>query len=100
MFVRLSSRRTRSVRAARLGQQVVRRGTGHREFGTLHHFKRGGLSDASSSGYVALAVAVDGKVYSREVETGLGTDREQNMVAFAVEALKLVKDVIQGDAKL
>lgn len=37
---------------------------------------------------------------TREVETGLGGDREANMVRFAVEALTLVRDVIRGDAKL
>ena len=35
----------------------------------------------------------------KEVETGLSGDREANMVAFAVEALKLLKKVIKGDAK-
>ncbi len=34
------------------------------------------------------------------METGLGGDREANMVAFAVEALRLLKDVVKGDAKL
>jgi len=30
----------------------------------------------------------------------LGGDREGNMIAFAVEALILLRDVIKGDAKL
>lgn len=54
---------------------------------------------------MALAVATEdgngGSVTkTREVETGLGGDREANMVAFAVEGLKLVRDVIKGEGKL
>ena len=52
------------------------------------------------SGYIALAVSTDRGEYVKELDTGLGSDREKNMVAFAVEALKLVRDVIKGDAKL
>lgn len=37
---------------------------------------------------------------TREVETGLGGDREANMVRFAVEGLELVRDVIKGEGKL
>ncbi|KAI9738854.1 MAG: hypothetical protein M1834_008361 [Cirrosporium novae-zelandiae] len=49
-------------------------------------------------GYVALGLArEDGKTWTKEVETGLGGDREANMIAFAVEALKLVRDVIAGE---
>ncbi|KAL2005317.1 hypothetical protein VTN00DRAFT_2528 [Thermoascus crustaceus] len=51
-------------------------------------------------GYVALAVSSPQGTFTREVDTGIGPDREQNMVAFADEALKLVRDVIRGDAKL
>jgi hypothetical protein len=51
-------------------------------------------------GYVALAVATDRGTFTRELSTGLGGDREKNMVAFAVEALKLLRDVVKGDAKL
>ena len=51
-------------------------------------------------GYVALAVSTDRGTYTREVETGLGGDREKNMVAFAAEALKLLRDVMRGNAKL
>ena len=52
------------------------------------------------SGYVALAVATENGVYKRELSTGLGGDREANMIQFAVEALGLLRDVIKGDAKL
>ena len=52
------------------------------------------------SGYVALAVATEKGTYTRELSTGLGTDREANMIQFAVEALTLLKDVIKGDSKL
>jgi hypothetical protein len=45
-------------------------------------------------------VATESGDYVREVSTGLGGDREGNMIAFAVEALKLLRDVIKGDAKL
>ena len=51
-------------------------------------------------GYVALAVATEKETYTKEMETGLGGDREGNMVAFAVESLKLLKDVIKGNVKL
>lgn len=49
---------------------------------------------------MAVAVATEQGTYTREVETGLGGDREKNMVAFAAEALKLLRDVLRGDAKL
>jgi len=52
------------------------------------------------SGYVALAVATESGTYKRELSTGLGGDREGNMIAFAVEGLTLLRDVIKGDAKL
>ncbi|RFU34323.1 hypothetical protein B7463_g2023, partial [Scytalidium lignicola] len=51
-------------------------------------------------GSVALAVATENGSYKREVLTGLGGDRQANMVAFAVEALTLLRDVIKGEAKL
>jgi hypothetical protein len=44
---------------------------------------------------VALAVCSENGVKTREVETG-SQDREGNMVRFAVEGLRLVRDVIQG----
>jgi hypothetical protein len=53
-----------------------------------------------NSGYVALAVATESRTYKRELNTELGPDREANMIAFAVESLKLLRDVIRGDAKL
>ena len=37
---------------------------------------------------------------TREVETGLGGDREGNMVAFAEEALKLLRDIVKEHARL
>ncbi|TVY80378.1 putative competence-damage inducible protein [Lachnellula suecica] len=51
-------------------------------------------------GYVALAVATESGTYTKELTTGLGGDREANMVQFAVEGLVLLRDVIKGDAKL
>jgi hypothetical protein len=48
---------------------------------------------------VALAVSTESGTYTRELD-GMGADREQNMIAFAVEALKLVRDVMKGEAKL
>ncbi|KAG0652319.1 hypothetical protein D0Z07_0931 [Hyphodiscus hymeniophilus] len=38
--------------------------------------------------------------YKKELSTGLGGDREGNMIAFAAEAMILLRDVIKGDAKL
>ena len=52
------------------------------------------------SGYVALAVATRNGSFTREVETGLGEDREANMVAFASEALKMLKEVVSRGEKL
>ncbi|PMD38224.1 hypothetical protein L207DRAFT_585128 [Hyaloscypha variabilis F] len=60
----------------------------------------GGNTPNRTPGYVALAVATESGTYKRELSTGLGGDREGNMIAFAVEALKLLRDVIKGDAKL
>ena len=52
-----------------------------------------------SPGYVALAVAVEGvEGKAREVETG-SANREENMVGFAVEGLRLLRDVIGERAK-
>ncbi|KAJ4375241.1 hypothetical protein N0V83_002327 [Neocucurbitaria cava] len=60
----------------------------------------GGQTRNRTPGYVALAVASEkGGVVTREVETG-SSDREANMVRFAVEGLKLVRDVIKGEEKL
>jgi hypothetical protein len=49
---------------------------------------------------VAVAVSTEQGTYKRELDTGLGKDRQANMVAFAVEALTLLRDVLKGDAKL
>ncbi|KAI1857017.1 uncharacterized protein JN550_013510 [Neoarthrinium moseri] len=51
-------------------------------------------------GYVALAVDCEKGTFVRELNTGLGTDRVANMKRFAVEALKLLKDVMTDEAKL
>jgi hypothetical protein len=45
-------------------------------------------------------VASESGTVSREVETGLGGNRQANMLAFAVEALKLVAGMIKGEAKM
>ncbi|KIX94316.1 uncharacterized protein Z520_10026 [Fonsecaea multimorphosa CBS 102226] len=45
-------------------------------------------------GYVALAVVGGKGSANKDLDTGLGGDRQANMVAFAVAALKLVKDFI------
>lgn len=47
------------------------------------------------SGYVALAVVSENSSIARDLDTGLGGDRAQNMVAFATEALKLVVELIK-----
>ena len=54
----------------------------------------------ANSGYVALAVAHDSGTTKIDLDTEKGTDREQNMLAFAVHGLNLVKDVIKGQPKL
>lgn len=59
----------------------------------------GGNTRNRTPGYVALAVARDSvDTVTREVETG-SKERESNMVTFAVEGLKLVRDVIKGDGE-
>ena len=63
-------------------------------------FLRDSVLTKYSSGYVALAVASEKGTRSTELDTGLGGDRSANMVAFAVEALKLVKDVISQSPKI
>lgn len=74
----------------------------------------GGSTRNRTPGYVALAVVksvgaeggkaggVEGKekevrVWTRECETG-SAERESNMIAFAVEGLKLVAEVVEGMA--
>jgi nicotinamide mononucleotide (NMN) deamidase PncC len=59
----------------------------------------GGKARNRTPGYVALAVVSEKGASTREVETGT-SEREENMVRFAVEALKLVRDVIKGERKL
>ena len=51
-------------------------------------------------GYVALAVATESGTYTRELSTGLGGDREGNMIEFAAEGLGFLRDVVKGNAKL
>ncbi|QDS71577.1 hypothetical protein FKW77_006013 [Venturia effusa] len=60
----------------------------------------GGTTKNRIPGYVALAVSSAKGTYKRELDTGFGKDRQKNMVAFAVEALKLLRDVLKGEAKL
>lgn len=60
----------------------------------------GGNTKHRTPGYVALAVSSEKGTVIREVETGLGGDREANMLRFAEEGLKLLRDVIKGEAKL
>lgn len=57
-------------------------------------------ADKDTSGYVALAVATESETKKKDLDTGMGTDREKNMLAFAVSALEFVKEVINGQAKL
>ena len=47
---------------------------------------------------MALAVSSEHGTYTREVETAQD-GREENMVRFAEEGLKLLEDVIKGEAK-
>ena len=60
----------------------------------------GGQTPNRTPGYVALAVDSEQGCFTRELNTGLGTDRTANMIRFVVEALKLLKEVIEGKAKL
>lgn len=60
----------------------------------------GGNTPNRTPGYVVLAVDCERGTFVREVKTGLGGDRVANMVQFAMEGLKLLKDVISGEAKL
>lgn len=55
-----------------------------------------GVGENRKPGYVALAVAGSNGVREHELSTGLD-DRAGNMVAFAVEALKLLLDEIEGE---
>ncbi|KAF2665448.1 competence/damage-inducible protein-like protein cinA [Microthyrium microscopicum] len=58
-----------------------------------------GSSPNRQPGFVALAVASEEGTYGRELNTG-SSDRAENMLLFAGEALKLLKDVLMGNAKL
>lgn len=83
------------------GRQEAQLQTEHRRYNLIISQER--ISSAmliENRGYVALAVATEKGTFTRELSTGLGGDREANMVQFAVEALSLLKDVIKGDAKL
>ncbi|KAI9035240.1 CinA family protein [Aspergillus affinis] len=59
----------------------------------------GGTRRNRTPGYVAVAVSTAHGTYTREADTG-SNDRQANMVGFATEALKLLRDVIQGKAAL
>lgn len=49
---------------------------------------------------MALAVATSTGTKKTELDTGKGPDREQNMLAFAVEAFELLKETISGQSKI
>ena len=51
-------------------------------------------------GYVALAVATPDGTDKKDLNTGLGDNREANMIAFAAEALIFFRDVLKGRGKL
>ncbi|KAB8304412.1 hypothetical protein EYC80_003815 [Monilinia laxa] len=51
-------------------------------------------------GYVALAIATEKGTHKKDLNTGLGGDREGNMIVFATEALGYLRDVLKGDAKI
>jgi PncC family amidohydrolase len=59
----------------------------------------GGNTRNRTPGYVALAVDCEAGTFVREVETGLGGDRVANMVRFAVEGLRFLKEVLEGKVK-
>ncbi|KAB8240522.1 competence/damage-inducible protein CinA [Aspergillus flavus] len=59
----------------------------------------GGTTSNRTPGYVAVAVSTAHGTYTREVETG-SDDRQKNMVTFAEESLKLLRDVLVGKANL
>ncbi|PIG82886.1 MOSC domain protein [Aspergillus arachidicola] len=59
----------------------------------------GGTARNRTPGYVAVAVSTAHGTYTREVETG-SDDRQKNMVTFAEESLKLLRDVLVGKANL
>ncbi|KAJ5679900.1 competence/damage-inducible protein CinA [Penicillium macrosclerotiorum] len=55
----------------------------------------GGTTRNRTPGYVAMAVASASGSVTREFETG-SNDRAENMVVFARESLKLLRDVLSG----
>ncbi|KAL4866195.1 hypothetical protein BDV12DRAFT_173257 [Aspergillus spectabilis] len=57
----------------------------------------GGTTRNRTPGYVALAVSAADGSQTREVERG-SNNREENMVGFAEEGLKLLKEVILADS--
>ena len=60
----------------------------------------GGKTRNRTPGYVALAVVGADGSWTREVETGLGTDRVSNMLRFAEEGVKLLLEAVQGSLPL
>lgn len=81
----------RLTRVELLGQLAAQQRIVYRKFlkGILNL-----IAETTGRGYVALAVASEREVVSREHDTGFGGDRTGNMVVFACEALKLLKEVI------
>ncbi|KAK3707050.1 hypothetical protein LTR37_012382 [Vermiconidia calcicola] len=60
----------------------------------------GGQTPNRKPGYVALAVDCDRGTFVQELNTGLEGDRVGNMIRFTVEAFTLLRDVVEGKAKL
>lgn len=60
----------------------------------------GGNTPNRTPGYVALAVDCEQGTFTKELKTEHGGDRVANMIRFAVEALTLLKEVMEGKAKL
>ena len=60
----------------------------------------GGQTPNRKPGYVALVVDCESGSFTKELNTELGGDRVANMIRFAVEAFTLLKEVIEGKAKL
>ncbi|PYI09111.1 competence/damage-inducible protein CinA [Aspergillus sclerotiicarbonarius CBS 121057] len=58
----------------------------------------GGETRNRTPGYVALAVATPSGTVTREVETG-SAERANNMVLFAGEGLRLLRDVLVGEIR-
>ncbi|PYH95387.1 competence/damage-inducible protein CinA [Aspergillus ellipticus CBS 707.79] len=59
----------------------------------------GGTTRNRTPGYVALAVSTPSGTVTREVETG-SAERANNMVLFAGEALRLLRDVLVGEVQV